>query len=159
LLRLILKSLFTFVIDIMKIPCPHCHKTNQLAIERLASQPICGACKKDLLSAPLEVDEQLFSELTAQSPLPVVVDFWASWCGPCKMFAPTFQASALKHTNEALYVKVNTEENQALSQRLSIRSIPTLAAYSKGKELTRVSGALPAPSLEQFVQKAMQDAN
>ena len=142
----------------MKIPCPHCHKTNQLAIERLASQPICGACKKDLLSAPLEVDEQLFGELTTQSPLPVVVDFWASWCGPCKMFAPTFQASALKHTNEVLHVKVNTEENQALSQRLSIRSIPTLAAYSKGQELTRVSGALPAPSLEQFVQRAMQDA-
>ena len=85
----------------------------------------------------------------------VYLDFWASWCGPCKMFAPTFQASALKHTNEALHVKINTEDNQALSQRLSIRSIPTLAAYSKGKELTRVSGALPAPSLEQFVQRAI----
>jgi thioredoxin 2 len=148
--------LFTFAIDTMRIPCPHCNQLNQLAIERLASQPICGACKKDLLSAPLEVDEQLFGELTAQSPLPVIADFWASWCGPCKMFAPTFQASALKHTNEALHVKINTEDNQALSQRLSIRSIPTLAAYSKGKELTRVSGALPAPSLEQFVQRAIQ---
>ena len=85
----------------------------------------------------------------------MVLYFTAAWCGPCKMFAPTFQASALKHTNEALHVKINTEDNQALSQRLSIRSIPTLAAYSKGKELTRVSGALPAPSLEQFVQRAI----
>jgi thioredoxin 2 len=142
----------------MKISCPHCNQTNQLAIDQLASQPICGKCKKDLLSAPLEVDDKLFVELSTQSPLPVIADFWASWCGPCKMFAPTFQASALKHTNEALHVKINTEENQALSQRLNIRSIPTLAAYSKGKELTRVSGALPAPSLEQFVQRAMQDA-
>jgi thioredoxin-like negative regulator of GroEL len=71
------------------------------------------------------------------------------------MFAPTFQASATKHANHALYIKINTEENQGLSQRLNIRSIPTLAAYVKGKEFNRVSGALPAPSLEQFVQQAL----
>lgn len=139
----------------MKIICPHCQKVNQLPVDRLASGPICGACKDDLLSAPIDVDEQTFSELMTQSPLPVIADFWASWCGPCKMFAPTFQASAAKHVNQALHIKVNTEENQGLSQRLNIRSIPTLAAYVKGNEVNRVSGALPAASLEQFIRQAV----
>ena len=139
----------------MKITCPHCNKANQLQIEQLADGPICGACKGDLLAAPIEVSEQTFGELMAQSPLPVIADFWAEWCGPCKMFAPTFQASAVKYANQALHIKINTEENQNLSQRLNIRSIPTLAAYLKGKELNRVSGALPPASLEQFVRQAL----
>jgi thioredoxin 2 len=139
----------------MRMICPHCHKTNQLPVDRLASSPICGACKQDLLSAPIDVDEWTFNELLSQSPLPVVADFWASWCGPCQMFAPTFKASAAKHANRVLHIKINTEDHQTLSQRLNIRSIPTLAAYGGGKEVHRVSGALPAPALEQFIQKAL----
>ena len=139
----------------MRMTCPHCQKINQLPVDRLSSSPICGACKKDLLTAPVDVDELTFNELLASSPLPVVVDFWASWCGPCQMFAPTFKASAARHANLVLHVKINTEDNQMLSQRLNIRSIPTLAAYVGGKEVNRVSGALPAASLEQFVQRAL----
>lgn len=139
----------------MRMTCPHCQKINQLPVDRLSSAPICGACKKDLLTAPVDVDELTFNELLASSPLPVVVDFWASWCGPCQMFAPTFKASAARHANRVLHVKINTEDNQMLSQRLNIRSIPTLAAYVGGKEVNRVSGALPAASLEQFVQRAL----
>lgn len=139
----------------MRMTCPHCQKINQLPVDRLSSSPICGACKKDLLTAPVDVDELTFNELLASSPLPVVVDFWASWCGPCQMLAPTFKASAARHANRVLHVKINTEDNQMLSQRLNIRSIPTLAAYVGGKEVNRVSGALPAASLEQFVQRAL----
>ena len=139
----------------MRMTCPHCQKINQLPVDRLSSSPICDACKKDLLTAPVDVDELTFNELLASSPLPVVVDFWASWCGPCQMFAPTFKASAARHANRVLHVKINTEDNQMLSQRLNIRSIPTLAAYVGGKEVNRVSGALPAASLEQFVQRAL----
>lgn len=139
----------------MKMTCPHCQKTNQLPVDRLANAPICGACKQDLLTAPVDVNEQTFNELLSQSPLPIVVDFWAVWCGPCQMFAPTFKASAAKHANRVLHIKINTEENQALSQRLNIRSIPTLATYKSGKEVNRVSGALPAASLEQFIQQAL----
>lgn len=139
----------------MRMTCPHCQKINQLPVDRLSSSPICGACKKDLLTAPVDVDELTFNELLASSPLPVVVDFWASWCGPCQMFAPIFKASAARHANRVLHVKINTEDNQMLSQRLNIRSIPTLAAYVGGKEVNRVSGALPAASLEQFVQRAL----
>lgn len=139
----------------MRLTCPHCHQTNQLPVERLDSAPVCGKCKQDLLSAPVDVDEWSFNELLAHSPLPVVADFWASWCGPCQMFAPTFKASAAKHANRVLHIKVNTEDNQMLSQRLNIRSIPTLAAYTGGKETNRVSGALPAAALEQFIQRAL----
>jgi thioredoxin 2 len=139
----------------MRMNCPHCQKINQLSVERLSSAPICGACKQDLLSAPVDVNEQTFNELLTGSPLPIVADFWAVWCGPCQMFAPTFKASAVKHANRVLHIKINTEENQALSQRLNIRSIPTLATYKSGKEVNRVSGALPAASLEQFIQQAL----
>lgn len=148
-------DVFTLLEKFMRMICPHCQKTNQLPVERLASAPICGACKQDLLSAPVDVNEQSFNELLAQSPLPIVADFWAVWCGPCQMFAPTFKASAVKHANRVLHIKINTEENQALSQRLNIRSIPTLATYKSGKEVNRVSGALPAQSLEQFIQQAL----
>jgi len=146
---------FALLERLMRMNCPHCQKTNQLPVERLSSAPICGACKQELLSAPIDVNEQTFTELLTGSPLPLVADFWAVWCGPCQMFAPTFKASAAKLANQVLHIKINTEENQALSQRLNIRSIPTLAAYKSGKEVNRVSGALPAASLEQFIQQAL----
>ena len=137
----------------MIIHCPHCNKGNRVPAEKLNQTPICGACQQELLSLPINATATNFSELVTQSTMPVVVDFWALWCGPCKMFGPSFQASAVTHANQVLFVKVNTEAEQALGSQWNIRSIPTLAGFKGGKEVHRVSGALPPAQLEQFVKQ------
>jgi thioredoxin 2 len=137
----------------MIIHCPHCNKGNRVPAEKLNQTPICGACQQELLSLPINATAANFSELVTESTIPVVVDFWAPWCGPCKMFSPTFQASASTNANQVLFVKVNTEAEQVLGSQWNIRSIPTLAGFKGGKEVHRVSGALPPAQLEQFVKQ------
>ncbi len=137
----------------MIIQCPHCSKGNRVPAEKLNQSPVCGACKKDLLSLPINATAANFSELISQTSLPVIVDFWAPWCGPCKMFGPSFQASAIAHANQVLFVKVDTESEQMLGAQFNIRSIPTLAGFKNGKEVHRVSGALPPAQLEQFINQ------
>jgi len=137
----------------MIIHCPHCSKGNRVPPEKLNQTPICGACQQELLSLPINATATNFSELVSQTVMPVIVDFWAPWCGPCKMFGPTFQASAIAHANRVLFVKVNTEAEQVLGSQWNIRSIPTLAGFKNGKEVNRVSGALPPAQLEQFVNQ------
>jgi len=111
------------------IHCPHCAKANRLPIDRLSQMPICGACKKDLLSLPIIANRKNYQELTSQPGLPVIVDFWAPWCEPCKTFSSTFEASAMRYANKVLHLKINTETEQAISQQFQIRSIPTLIGF------------------------------
>ena len=135
----------------MLIKCPNCQKFNRLPLERINEKPICGACKSSLALGAIEADQASLKEILTQSKLPVIVDFWAPWCGPCKMFAPTFQASAAKYGEQILHVKLDTEANPAISQQYNIRSIPTLAIFKNGSEVERISGALPPSQLEQVI--------
>jgi thioredoxin 2 len=116
-------------------------------------KPVCGVCKSSLLLGPIEADQASFQEILKTSKLPVIVDFWAPWCGPCKMFAPTFAASAIKHGEKIMYVKLDTEANPAIGEQYSIRSIPTLVIFKNGSEVERIHGALYPAELEQLISR------
>lgn len=137
----------------MLITCPHCSTKNRLAPDRLAEEPVCGRCAKELLSgAPVALDTASFDDLI-RGERPVVVDFWAAWCGPCRAFAPVFAAEAAKQRN-IVFAKVDTDANPELAARYAIRSIPTLAVFSRGEVVQRLSGALPAGEFARWLQQA-----
>ncbi|AWB32862.1 thioredoxin TrxC [Orrella marina] len=137
----------------MQVSCPHCRKTNRVPADRVADAPNCGACGELLFGKVVELDSTALQEIIRQDKIPVIVDFWAPWCGPCRMFAPTFEAASRQHAGEVLFVKVNTEDEQQAAAAHQIRSIPTLGVFLDGKETGRVSGALPASQLEQLVKQ------
>lgn len=139
----------------MLIQCQNCNQRNRLASNKVGSKPICGSCQHDLVSAPIEANAGDFGELIHQTQIPVLVDFWAPWCGPCKMFAPTFAQLAKKYTNQVLFVKLNTEEEQGIAAQFGIRSIPTLAFFKGGQETHRVSGALGPSDLDRYIKQQL----
>lgn len=134
--------------DQLHILCPECGGVNRVPAGKLEAAPKCGKCKAPLFSGqPLEVNDASFQRHLSRSDLPLVVDFWAPWCGPCKMMAPAFVQAAAQLEPRARLLKVNTEENQAIAARFGIRSIPTLAIFRGGVEVARTSGAMDAGNL------------
>ena len=139
------------------VECAGCGKKNRLAYERLGDSVQCGECKKRLSApdAPIEVQRSAdFDRLIAQSSLPVVVDYWAPWCGPCRMVAPELVKVAQRQAGHILVVKVNTDALPDLGERYRIMSIPTMAVFAGGREVKRTVGARPAPEIEAFIQQA-----
>lgn len=135
------------------VVCPHCHAANRLPAERLADGGTCGKCKQSLFNgSPIELTAAQFDGHINRSDLPVVVDFWAPWCGPCRLMAPAFAQAAQQLEPRYRLVKVNTEEEQALAARFNIRSIPTLAVFRHGRELARQAGAMDAANLMRWIQ-------
>ncbi|MCC7227922.1 MAG: thioredoxin TrxC [Burkholderiaceae bacterium] len=143
----------------MQLNCPHCQKANRFPDERIGDGPTCGACGQALFSGVHAVDSTGLAALTAQARVPVIVDFWAPWCAPCRSFAPTFAAAAQKHGDRLVFAKVDTEANQDLGAKFNIRSIPTLAVFNGTQELGRVSGALPPAQLEDLIQQVLQQVS
>jgi len=138
----------------MLVACPHCTATNRVPDVRLADDPVCGRCQRALLPpAPIELTDANFDAVVSKTELPIVVDFWAPWCGPCRTMAPQFEQAARELKGRALLAKVNSDDNPRAASRFGIRSIPTMVMLRSGVEARRMSGALPAGQIVSWATK------
>ena len=138
------------------VVCPHCEAVNRIPGNRLDHQPKCGRCRELLFTgAPIELNDRTFSRHLSRSDLPVVVDFWASWCAPCKMMEPHFKATASRMEPKIRFAKVNTEQAQQTAARYGIRSIPTVGLFRNGREIARQAGAMDARALTSWIESQL----
>jgi thioredoxin 2 len=143
--------------DKLHIVCPHCHTTNRLAADQLGSDPDCGQCKQRLFPAhSFAADEAALGRHVSRSGIPLLVDFWAPWCGPCLAMAPAYEEAAARLSPQIQVAKVDTEAVPALAARFNIRSIPTLVLFQNGRELHRQPGALGAADIVRWVQTRLR---
>ena len=143
----------------MHFVCPHCHAINNLPDDKSWRDGNCGKCHQSLDSgAPVELNDATYHRYIQKNHLPVLIDYWASWCGPCKVMAPTF-AQVANESDAILFAKVNTEQAPQISTEAGIRSIPTLILFYQGEEKARISGALQAHQLKQWLVQSIQAIN
>lgn len=142
----------------VKINCPHCFINNRVYADRLGDNPKCGRCKEFLfIGKPMELTADNVEATLSGNDIPVIVDCWASWCGPCQNFAPVFEAAAARLEPNVRFAKLNTEAVPSLSEQWSIRSIPTLLLFRNSVEIKRMAGALPLPQLMKWIYESLNE--